>query len=133
MKENIIEEDLSRDLIEEEKNNSYSIKNEPKSRKTQKDFSNLLKSILDDEPQEKNYVNQIKQNPSSLFETITEEKIKQWEEKLINQNSLLIKSQKSDEEIFSKNDKIEIKDQHIIKNDSIRTRTRERKYFISRF
>ena len=39
MKENIIEEDLSRDLIEEEKNNSYSIKNEPKSRKTQKDFS----------------------------------------------------------------------------------------------
>ena len=125
MKENIIEEDLSRDLIEEEKNNSYSIKNEPKSRKTQKDFSNLLKSILDDEPQEKNYVNQIKQNPSSLFETITEEKINQWEEKLINQNSLLIKSQKSDEEIFSKNDKIEIKDQHIIKNDSIRTRTRE--------
>ena len=125
MKENIIEEDLSRDSIEEEKNNSYSVKNEQKSKKTQKDFSNLLKSILDDEPQEKNYVNQIKQNPSSLFETITEEKIKQWEEKLINQNSLLIKSQKSDEEIFSKNDKIEIKDQHIIKNDSIRTRTRE--------
>ena len=127
MKENIIETNLRTDLIEEEKNNSDIIKNEPKAKKTKKEFINMLKSILNDDQKENEYLNQIKNNPSSLFETINEEKIKQWEEKLISKDSPLIKSHKSDEKIFSKLDKLEIKEQHIIKNDSQRTRSRESK------
>ena len=127
MKENIIETNLRTDLIEEEKNNSDIIKNEPKAKKTKKEFINMLKSILNDDQKENEYLNQIKNNPSSLFETINEEKLKQWEEKLINKDSLLIKSHKSDEKIFSKLDKLEITEQHIIKNDSQRTRSRESK------
>ena len=127
MKENIIETNLRTDLIEEEKNNSDIIKNEIKEKKTKKEFINMLKSILNDDQKENEYLNQIKNNPSSLFETINEEKLKQWEEKLISKDSLLIKSHKSDEKIFSKLDKLEIKEQHIIKNDSQRTRSRESK------
>ena len=127
MKENILETNLRTDLIEEEKNNSDIIKNEPKAKKTKKEFINMLKSILNDDQKENEYLNQIKNNPSSLFETINEEKIKHWEEKLISKDSPLIKSHKSDEKIFSKLDKLEIKEQHIIKNDSQRTRSRESK------
>ena len=72
------------------------------------------------------YTDQIKNNPSSLFETITESQIKQWEEKLIsNKDSKLIRSNKPDDKIFSKINKIELKEKQVIKNDSIRTRSRE--------
>ena len=127
MKENIFEDNLNINLIiEEEKNNSYTTKVGSNSKKSQKDFRNMILSIIEDESKEKEYTNQIKNNPSSLFETITESQIKQWEEKLIsNKDSKLIRSNKPDDKIFSKINKIELKEKQVIKNDSIRTRSRE--------
>ena len=127
MKENIFEDNLNiNSIIEEEKNNSYTTKVGSNSKKSQKDFRNMILSIIEDESKEKEYTDQIKNNPSSLFETISESQIKQWEEKLIsNKDSKLIRSNKPDDKIFSKINKIELKEKQVIKNDSIRTRSRE--------
>jgi len=125
MKENVIKDNLKINSIEEEKNNSYITFKNTISKKA--DSKNVLLSIIEDESKEKEYVNKIKTNPSSLFETITESKLKQWEEQLINNSkeSRLIKSNKLDDIIFSNINSIELKEKHIIKNDSIRTRSRE--------
>ena len=59
---------------------------------------------------------------------MTEEKFKQWEEKLFNLNpriKRLIPSEKSNQEIFMNLSQQKIKEKDIINNDSIRTRSRE--------
>ena len=127
MKEYDIEDNLDINLIEEEKNNSYNSFNPKKNtnkKKAKKDFNKIILSIIEDESKEKEYANQIKTNPLSLFETISEEKIKHWGEKLIK-DSQLIQSKKSDDKIFSKLNSVLVKESQVIENDSIRTRARE--------
>ena len=84
--------------------------------------------LIEDEIKEKEYMSKIEKEPLSLFEFMTEEKFKQWEEKLFNLNpriKRLIPSEKSNQEIFMNLSQQKIKEKDIINNDSIRTRSRE--------
>ena len=109
--------------MEEEKNNSCIIK-EDKNK-----ITNYTNDILtEEESLQKEYLHKIEKEPLSLFEFMTEAKIKQWEESLFNsypKPKKLITSIKSDEEIFKKLSSKEIKEKYVINNDSIRTRSRE--------
>ena len=84
--------------------------------------------LIEDAIKEKEYMSKIEKEPLSLFEFMTEEKFKQWEEKLFNLNpriKRLIPSEKSNQEIFMNLSQQKIKEKDIINNDSIRTRSRE--------
>ena len=133
MKENNIQDNLSMsNIIEEEKNNSYIIpspKAEKIQLKTKNNYSNIIRSIIETDPRDNEYTNKIRTNPLSLFEYITEDKLKEWENILFNSNSnpisKLIKTEKSDEKIFSKLNLTDVKEKQVIQNDSLRTRSRE--------
>ena len=109
--------------MEEEKNNSCIIKED----KNKIDiYTNDI--LTEEESLQKEYLHKIEKEPLSLFEFMTEAKIKQWEESLFNsypKPKKLITSIKSDEEIFKKLSRREIKEKCVINNDSIRTRSRE--------
>ena len=133
MKENNIQDNLSMsNIIEEEKNNSYIIPS-PKAEKiplkTKNNYSNIIRSIIETDPRDNEYTNKIRTNPLSLFEYMTEDKLKEWENILFNSNSnpisKLIKTEKSDEKIFSKLNLTDVKEKQVIQNDSLRTRSRE--------
>ena len=135
MKEDLFEKNLDINLIEEEKNNSCNScttkdnSNSISNKNTlNHDYSNEIISIIEDESYQNEYVNKINSDPLSLFEFMTEERLKQWEEKLFNshpQPKKLINSKKSDEEIFNKISNKQLKEKQVINNDSIRTRSRE--------
>ena len=133
MKENNIQDNLSMsNIIEEEKNNSYIIpspKVEKIPLKTKNNYSNIIRSIIETDPRDNEYTNKIRTNPLSLFEYMTEDKLKEWENILFNSNSnpisKLIKTEKSDEKIFSKLNLTDVKEKQVIQNDSLRTRSRE--------
>ena len=133
MKENNIQDNLSMsNIIEEEKNNSYIIPS-PKAEKiplkTKNNYSNIIRSIIETDPRDNEYTNKIRTNPLSLFDYMTEDKLKEWENILFNSNSnpisKLIKTEKSDEKIFSKLNLTDVKEKQVIQNDSLRTRSRE--------
>ena len=109
--------------MEEEKNNSCIIKEDKNKINIHTDDI-----LTEEESLQKEYLHKIEKEPLSLFEFMTEEKIKQWEESLFNsypKPKKLITSIKSDEEIFKKLSSKEIKEKYVINNDSIRTRSRE--------
>ena len=85
--------------------------------------------LAEDDISEKEYMSKLEKEPLSLFEFMTEEKLKQWEEKLFNNNNpkikRLIPTEKSDSEISINLSQQKIKEKDIINNDSIRTRSRE--------
>ena len=109
--------------MEEEKNNSCIIKEDKNKINIHTDDI-----LTEEESLQKEYLHKIEKEPLSLFEFMTEAKIKQWEESLFNsypKPKKLITSIKSDEEIFKKLSSREIKEKYVINNDSIRTRSRE--------
>ena len=124
-----MKENLDINLIEEEKNNSLIInqgKKIIKNKRTKEEYLDEILSIIENNFQDIEYTEIIKTNPSSLFDLITESKIKSWEKKLFNINSKkLISSSKSEENIFSKINTIKIEEKQVIQNDSLRTRSRE--------
>ena len=82
MKENNIQDNLSMsNIIEEEKNNSYIIPS-PKAEKiplkTKNNYSNVIRSIIETDPRDNEYTNKIRTNPLSLFEYMTEDKLKEF-------------------------------------------------------
>ena len=120
-KENIININIKDTSLKENKNKD-------------KDYSQLIKDILEDNSKEKEYLNIIKNSPSSLFDIITDEKLKSWEEKLFSEKiDKLIKTDKGDQKIISSLTKINpdyIKEKDIILNDCTRTRVRESELYL---
>ena len=117
--------------MKEEENNNLEIPQENTNTETKTNTINTCQNdiLTEDDISEKEYMSKIEKEPLSLFEFMTEEKLKQWEEKLFNSNpkpKKLITSEKSDSEIFTNLSQQKIKEKDIINNDSIRTRSRER-------
>ena len=91
-------------------------KQETKSNEFNAEAKNFIHLTLNDEV----YSNLIKNNPMSLFDFMSEEKIDKWSEKLFSKEN---NEKNIDNEILSIS--LEIDEQKVIHNDSVRTRVRE--------
>ena len=114
--------------MKEENNNQESTNTETNPNTNEiNTYSNDI--LAEDDISEKAYISKLEKEPLSLFEFMTESRLKQWEERLFNNNpkiKRLIPSEKSDSEIFMNLSQQKIKEKDVINNDSIRTRSRER-------
>ena len=87
---------------------------------TKIDFDDEVKNYIRLSLQDDNYSKLIKENPMELFDFMSEEKLDEWSKKLFQKEN---KNKNIDDEILST--ALEIQDQKVIHNDSVRTRVRE--------
>ena len=120
----------------QEKNNIFEQKtyiNEiftPKGEK--KDYNSIVKAFLSQNFSDTKYEEKIENDPMSLFETISVEKLKEWENSLsfISPNTKKISDQREQErEKHILSYPKDTKTQTVIKNDCKRTRVRESKIY----
>ena len=90
-------------------------------KKTKIHYFNFIKDYLSKNANDKTYANIIQQNPDSLFENMSEQRLVRWEAILYFSSSPLKKNDEYD--IFCS--PLEREDQMVIRNDCKRTRVRE--------
>ena len=109
--ENLIIKKEANKITENSKNEEEDIKNK---------YSLEIKKYINTDEQNRDYINTIKNEPEKLFELINDRTILLWQSKVYNFETTIVNCEADILTVVP-----ERKDQHIIINDSIRTRFKE--------